>query len=197
MASPSEADILTKYLLQPAPLTAIVSSEQWAALFPRSLRVSAASQLRSLLRDLQSQRNAAVIDSVAVNIAAEARRGAAMRAEVLRLRQADDAETKGNSNDGEVDMEVALFGQVASAVDAPLPRYSLVSIVPELDGAADALEAEIKQLEQQEQALLASVKQTVGDLSDLRYGKLANIKLIQDLVDGLDAMQQTCTTKSL
>ncbi|KAM4059156.1 cnl2/NKP2 family protein [Hirsutella rhossiliensis] len=202
--APTESDILTHYLVQPAPLTAITTFEQFQALFPRQLRTAGGDAstshqqqqqqqpLRSLFRDLQAQRNARVVDAVAENVAAEARRGAAMRREVLRQRRRDDDDADGDA-DGEVDMERALFGDASGARGA---RHTVRSVVPELDGAAEALEAEIRQLRDEEAALMASVKQTIGGLSDLRYGKLANGKLRGEVLDGLDSLQQTCHDKS-
>ncbi|POR37335.1 Uncharacterized protein TPAR_02463 [Tolypocladium paradoxum] len=183
--APTESEMLTNYLLQPAPLTAITTFEQFRALFPRPLHAS--PQLRALFRDLQAQRNAAV-DAVAANVAAEVKRGAVMRREVLRARR----EAERDDADGEVEMERALFGHESGATRA---RHSLSSIVPELDGAAGALEAEVEQLEEEEAALLAAVKQAVGALSDLRYGKLANAQLRDEVLDGLASLQEACKGK--
>ncbi|UNI19907.1 hypothetical protein JDV02_006050 [Purpureocillium takamizusanense] len=184
--APNESEILTNYLLQPAPLTAITTFEQFRAFFPRPLQSS--PQVRALFRDLQARRNA-VVDAVAANIAAEAKRGAVMRREVLRLRR----EAERDDVDGEIEMERALFGDESGAKKA---RHTLPSVVPELDGAADALEAEIKHLEAEERALLESIRQTVGGLSDLRYGKLANDQLRDDILDGLKSLQAACDAKS-
>lgn len=68
--------------------------------------------------------------------------------------------------------------------------------MPELDGAAGALEAEIARLEEEEAALTESIRQTVGGLSDLRYGKLANAQLRDEVVDGLASLQEACEGKS-
>ena len=184
--APTESEILANYLLQPAPLTAMTTFEQFKVLFPRPLHAS--PQLRALFRDLEGQRNSAV-DAVAANVAAEAKRGVVMRREVLRARR----EAEQEEADGEMEMERALFGDESSAKRA---RHSLSSIVPELDGAVGALEAEIRLLEEEEAALLASMKQTVGGLSDLRYGKLANGQLRDEVLDGLTSLQQACEAKS-
>ena len=53
-----------------------------------------------MFRDLQAQRNA-VLDTVAGNIAAEVKRGNAMRREVIRARR----EAEREEVDGEVEME--------------------------------------------------------------------------------------------
>jgi centromere-localized protein 2 len=57
------------------------------------------------------------------------------------------------------------------------------------------LEEEVKQLEQEEAALLASVQQTVGGMSDLRYGRLANPELRDEVIEGLQAVQRACDEK--
>lgn len=57
------------------------------------------------------------------------------------------------------------------------------------------MELEIKQLEQEEEKLLESVRNTIGGLSDLRYGKFANGKISDEVVDGLQTLQETCESK--
>lgn len=69
-------------------------------------------------------------------------------------------------------------------------------MIPELEGAVGALEAEIQRLEQEEATLQESIQQTIGGLSDLRYGKLANGKLRDEIVDGLKTLQEACESKS-
>jgi centromere-localized protein 2 len=97
---PTEHDILTNYLLTTAQLPSIISLQEFTALFPRALQSS--PQIRSLYRDLQSQRNS-VVDEVASNIDEEARRGKAMRRAVIRARR--DAEKMAREEDGEVEIE--------------------------------------------------------------------------------------------
>ncbi|KAH6606721.1 hypothetical protein Trco_005874 [Trichoderma cornu-damae] len=186
MPPPTESDILTNYLLQPAPLPSITTFGKFALLFPRPLRNS--PQLRSLYRDLQAQRNA-VVDAVAASVQDEVKRGAAMRREVLRQRR----EAEREDVDGEVEMERALFGHESGVRGA---THSLNSVIPELEGAVGALEAEIKRLEEEEAALQESIQQTVGGLSDLRYGKMANSQLRDDIIDGLKSLQEACESKS-
>lgn len=99
--SKAEADILATYLIQPAPLRAIVSFEQFQALFPNDVQNS--PLVRSLFTDLQSQR-ATTIDNVAAAIELEAESGKMMRREVLRQRQAVQTEEV----DGEIELERAV-----------------------------------------------------------------------------------------
>lgn len=90
-------------------------------------------------------------------------------------------------------MRVQLFGHDSGLKSA---THSLNSVIPELEGAVGALEAEIKRLEEEEAALQESIQQTIGGLSDLRYGKLANGKLRDEIVDGLKSLQEACENKS-
>ncbi|CAM1504023.1 Fc.00g016140.m01.CDS01 [Cosmosporella sp. VM-42] len=184
--APTESEILTNYLIQPSSLTSITTFDQFKALFPRPLQSS--PQVRSLFRDLQAQRNA-VLDRVAGNIAAEVKRGNVMRREVMKARR----EAEREDVDGEIEMERVLFGERSGAKSA---KYTLNSIIPELDGATGALEAEIEKLKEQEATLLESVKQTIGGLSDLRYGKFANSQIRDEILDGLKTVQDACQSKS-
>jgi centromere-localized protein 2 len=65
-----------------------------------------------------------------------------------------------------------------------------------MEGAINELEAEMQLLEEEEAALLASVRQTVGGMSDLRYGRLANSQLPEQVLDGLGNLQEICKTKN-
>jgi centromere-localized protein 2 len=86
-----------------------------------------------------------------------------------------------------------LFGQDSGA---KADKHTLNSIVPELDGAAGALEAEIEKLREEEAALSESIRQTIGGLSDLRYGKFANGQIKDEVIEGLASLQDTCESKS-
>lgn len=86
-----------------------------------------------------------------------------------------------------------LFGPASHAVD---PRRSLSSILPELESAVQDLKAEVQRLEAEESHLFQNAKQTVGNLSDLRYGRLANGKLRDQIMEGLQNVQETSERKS-
>jgi centromere-localized protein 2 len=88
---------------------------------------------------------------------------------------------------------VQLFGDASGAASA---KHTLNSVIPELEGAAGALEAEIERLREEEAALLESVQQTVGALSDLRYGKFANGQISEEIINGLKTVEAACENKS-
>lgn len=76
-----------------------------------------------------------------------------------------------------------------------MSKHDIHSIIPELDSSAEELNAAIESLEKEEAELLQSIKQTVGSMSDLRYGRLSNGQLRKQVLEGLQIVQETCKTK--
>ena len=74
----------------------------------------------------------------------------------------------------------------------PARRHTLISILPELESSVHELESQITRLEEEETALLASIRRTVGSMSDLRYGRLANTGLRDQVLNGLANLRETC-----
>lgn len=183
--APTETAILTHYLTIAAKLPTIVTLEQFTSYFPKSQQSN--PQIRSLYRHLQHERNATV-DTVHANIAHEEKRAKAMRREAARARrEATDAEP-----DAELEVERALFG----SADGGVPRHDLATLIPEMDSAVASMEADIESLEAEEAALRESIQQTVGGLSDLRYGRLSNQRLPDEVIQGLKTLQAQCDTKT-
>lgn len=78
---------------------------------------------------------------------------------------------------------------------APALKHNIRSIISDLDGAVGELDASIQKLEKEEADLLQSLQQTVGAMSDLRYGRLANGQLSRQILDGLQTVQETCESR--
>lgn len=100
--APTEATILSTFLLPPSSLPTIITLKGFTDLFPRSQQSS--PKIRSLYRDLQHQR-ARVTDSVTRNIAAEVKRGNVQRRAVVRTRRA--AENHGGDDEVEIERAVS------------------------------------------------------------------------------------------
>lgn len=100
--APTELQILTTFLLPPAPLSSLISLQAFTTLFPRTQQQHCAPQIRTLYRDLQHQR-ARLTDAIAHNIAAEVKRGNAQRKAVVRSRRAAGREEQ----DDEIELETA------------------------------------------------------------------------------------------
>ena len=101
--APTESALLNNFLLAPSQLPAIVTPHDFAALFPRANQSSA--QVRTLYRDLQSQRNA-VVDTVAANVENEAKQSKALRRAVVRARR--QAESQEYDQEIEIERSVCL-----------------------------------------------------------------------------------------
>jgi len=71
----------------------------------------------------------------------------------------------------------------------------LSSILPELEQAAEEVEVEVRTLEEELETLLAGMKGTVGELSDLRYGRLANGQLREQVLEGLARLEESCENR--
>ncbi|KAK8134404.1 hypothetical protein PG984_006416 [Apiospora sp. TS-2023a] len=186
--APTEATILQNYLLLPSSLPTILSLQDFTSYFPKSQRSS--PQIRALYRDLQRQRNA-VVETVSSNIDSEVKQGRALRRAVAKARR--EAE-RGEGQDDEIEIERNLFGPTSSTIRPK--KHTLMTILPELDAAAIDMEQEVQKLEEEEAALLQSVKQTVGNMSDLRYGRFSNSNLQGEVLDGLNSIQEVCKSKT-
>ena len=65
-----------------------------------------------------------------------------------------------------------------------------------MENAATDLEAELAALEKEASDILAQISMTVGDLSDLRYGKFGTAAgredVTQAVLDGLKSLEEVC-----
>jgi centromere-localized protein 2 len=68
----------------------------------------------------------------------------------------------------------------------------LKSIIPELETAAEEVEDEVRRLDEEAENLLEEMRATVGSLSDLRYGRLANGQLRKQVLEGLKRLESAC-----
>lgn len=58
--------------------------------------------------------------------------------------------------------------------------------------AADDLDAEFQNLDKECETMLDELKVTIGDLSDLRYGKFANVGIDGKVTSDLENLHNTC-----
>ncbi|KAI0973065.1 Cnl2/NKP2 family protein-domain-containing protein [Xylaria arbuscula] len=186
--APTEAAILHNHLLLPSRLPSIISLQEFASLFPKSQQSS--PQVRALYRDLQKQRNA-VVDAVAASIDFEVnKRSKSLRRSIIRSKKEGELEEQ----DDEIEIERALFGPTSATI--PPKQHSLQTIIPDLDSAIADIESDLQKLQEEESALLESIKQAAGNMSDLRYGRLSNPSLPSEVIDGLHSIQETCKQKT-
>lgn len=101
---PTEASILSSFLLPPAPLSTVISLRKFTELFPHSQQSS--PQIPALYRELQHQR-AVDIDDVKRNIAAEVKHGERQKREVVKARRRADKEELEGLDGRDIQMEIA------------------------------------------------------------------------------------------
>ena len=66
--------------------------------------------------------------------------------------------------------------------------HSLTTILPALENATAMLQAEISDQERELSEAQAALEASIGDLSDLRYGRLSKPHLRRDLLDNLKTL---------
>ncbi|KAE8415680.1 Ctf8-domain-containing protein [Aspergillus pseudocaelatus] len=164
--APSEPSILSNFLLSPASLPTVISLQQFTELFPKRLR--AHPHIRVLYRELQQLREQDM-DLVNGNIDQEVRQGESQKAELRKSILNTGVDGMSSNDQREIDMDVQLFGQTSTA--APSDYHSVSSLLSAMETACANIEHEISGVDKDASTLLSELNLTVGELSDLRYGK--------------------------
>ncbi|KAK8174203.1 Cnl2/NKP2 family protein-domain-containing protein [Phyllosticta citrichinensis] len=194
----TETSLLSDLLLRPAPLTNVITLQQFIDLFPRSQASNPA--IPRLYRELQHQR-ATDIDDVKRSIAGEAKRGEQQARQVAKRRRKEERgelEEAGLTPDERLDvqMDEDLYGPLNAAFTRRHGKRTIEDLLQDMKEAEEDLNTEIGEIEEEAQAILGDVKKTVDDLSDLRYGKFpkpaAGEELGQATVETLKQLQAVC-----
>ena len=193
--APSEESILSNFLLTPAPLPTVLSLQKFTELFPKRLRNH--PHIRALYRELQQIREHDM-DQVNENIDTEIHQGDRQKAELHKASLAAGVEVANEDEQREVDMDLHLFGQTATN---PQDYHSVESLLAEMETACTHIEREIAGIDDEAAGLVAELNTTVGDMSDLRYGKFAGPASARDVAEqsikGLQNLEDTCYEKSM
>ncbi|KKY28765.1 putative kinetochore subunit nkp2 [Diplodia seriata] len=192
--APNESSILSNFLLPPAPLQTIITLRQFTDLFPRTHQSNPA--IPKLYRELQHQR-AIDTDDVKRNIAAECKRGERQAREVARARRRDEAADSASAGltrkeEMDVKLEEDLHGRAGATAQMGAGRSkkrTAVAVAEDMEQAERDLEEEIAGIEEETEAVLEDLRNTVGDLSDLRYGRFN-----KPAAGGEEPGQETVTT---
>jgi centromere-localized protein 2 len=190
----TELSMLTSYLLEPASLPTILPYAQFLALFPSQHRSN--PQIKLLYRDLQFLRTIDM-DVVQENIAAECKRGDRMKVEMLRQLQADGRREDKSGERREVEIDMQLFG-AAGSLSGRDRRHTTDSLLRDMEHTCQQLEAEAQHTKVEAEEVLRHMKETVGALSDLRYGKFAKAPSMEvggmegEVVKALRGLEEAC-----
>lgn len=189
--APSETSILSNFLLSAASLPTVISLQQFTELFPKRLRSH--PHIRVLYRELQQVREQDM-DVVNENLDKEVRQGESQKAE-LRKSMAETGVDGADMNDQrEMDMDVQLFGSTTASSD----HHSTTSLLMAMDTACADVERQIAAVDGEADALLSELNSTVGEMSDLRYGKMhgsvgaTDEEVVGEAIRGLDNLQDAC-----
>lgn len=194
---PSELSILSNFLLSPAALPTVISLQKFTELFPK--RLQSHPQIRVLYRELQELRSQDM-DRVSENILHEVRRGERQKAELRNALQMRGVDGLDAHDHREMDLDLQLFGSSsagAGATSRPVECYAFTDLVEEMERACVALEREIAAAENDAEKTLEDMKKIVGELSDLRYGKLNKPgvtpeEYVAETIRGLKRLEEVC-----
>lgn len=192
--APTEASILSNFLLSPAPFTSIISLQQFTDLFPRSYRSN--PQVKLLYRELQHLR-ALDLDEVKSNIAKEVKLGEKLKQDLRRTSRSKKDPVLGGEEARDADIDSYLF---SSTSNLPVRQsHTVSSILPELEKACQDVEVEIQTTGTEINAITEELKSCIGDLSDLRYGKFRQAPgsengVSQEVLSGLTQLEEACRT---
>ncbi len=103
--APTEASILTNFLLLPAPLHTFITLQKFTELFPRPQRSN--PQIKLLYRELQYLRGLQT-DEIKENIAREVKNGSRQQKEVARSRRKTERYVTEGFDGRELDMEIEM-----------------------------------------------------------------------------------------
>ncbi|KAL5343736.1 Cnl2/NKP2 family protein-domain-containing protein [Aspergillus crustosus] len=196
MMAPSETSILSNFLLSAASLPTVMSLQQFTGLFPKRLRSH--PHIRFLYRELQQVREQDM-DIVNENIDKEVRQGDRQKAE-LRKAIAETGVDGAESNDQrEMDIDVQLFGPTSVSSN---DYHSVSSLLVAMETACTGIEHETTAIDKEAASILSELNTVVGEMSDLRYGKMhgpvgtADEEVVSEVIRGLDNLEDTCYRKA-
>jgi centromere-localized protein 2 len=190
--APSEESILSNFLLSPASLPTIITLQKFTELFPK--RLQSHPQIKVLYRELQELRSQDM-DLVSENISKEVKRGAKQRADLLEASKSSGVDGMNDDSHREMDLDLQFFGQASH--DPSAEFHAFPSLLSEMERACATLEREISAAEQDATATLAELRKIVGEMSDLRYGKLNKPGItpedfVAETIRGLKSLEDAC-----
>lgn len=191
--APSEAYILSSFLLSPGSLPTVISLQQFTELFPKRLRSH--PHVKTLYRELQEIRDQD-LNVVNGNIDQETKDGERQKEELRKAIVKTGIEDMNEHDRREMDMDVQLFGQKTDVASSSEEYHSVSSLLSEMESACTNIEHDISRIDQDAAAIMSELNTTVSDLSDLRYGKMQGPGSADDVVDhaiqGLANLEDAC-----
>ncbi|ERF68463.1 hypothetical protein EPUS_03781 [Endocarpon pusillum Z07020] len=197
-----EDQILKAYLLNPASLPTIITFEEFRDLFPSNQQSH--PQVRLLYRDLQFLRTVDT-DLVEENIAKECQNGEHQRREMYRaLHQQPNSNQQDHgplNGAKDVQADEVMYGPTGS-VPKRKKGHTKESLFKEMEETIRYLEVDAVVAKREADKLLGQMRETVGGLSDLRYGKFARNSngetgVEAEVVKGLHGLEEAINANSV
>ncbi|KAB8072891.1 Cnl2/NKP2 family protein-domain-containing protein [Aspergillus leporis] len=194
--APSEESILSNFLLSPASLPTIISLQQFTELFPKRLRSH--PHIRALYRELQQLREQDM-DLVNGNIDQELRQGENQKVELRKSFLKTGVDGMSANDQREIDMDLQLFGQTSTTSRSDY--HSVSSLLSAMEVACASIEHETAGVDKDATNLLSELNHTVGNMSDLRYGKMqgpvgtSGEDMVNETIKGLEYLEDACYRK--
>ncbi|KAH7122210.1 Cnl2/NKP2 family protein-domain-containing protein [Dendryphion nanum] len=194
MSSP-EAAILADFLLAPAALREVLTLQQFADIFPKSLRTNLA--IKELYQELQRLRHQD-LNAVQKNIAAELSASKSLKRQSARARQGYDHVAVAGLDPVKPLLYSYLYFLQLSGLSGDRNPHTLRSIEPSIQEACESVTLQNAGLEEELQNVLARVRDTVGELSDLRYGRFlqhsSGESISDELLVTVRRLQSACSS---
>ncbi|KAK1139321.1 hypothetical protein N8T08_001092 [Aspergillus melleus] len=191
--APSEASILSNFLLTPASLPTVMSLQKFTELFPKRLRSH--PHIRVLYRELQQLREQDM-DLVNENIDKEIDQGEIQKADLRKAMMEAGVDGLSADDQREMGLDIQLFGQTSTA--APREYHSMPSLLSAMEAACSSIEQDIESVDKDASNLFSELNSTVGELSDLRYGKMqgpagtTGEEVVNEAIKGLRNLEDAC-----
>jgi centromere-localized protein 2 len=202
----NQSSLLGNFLLPPAPLAVSLPLQEFIDLFPKSRRDDVTIPV--LYRELQKQRSQD-IERVKQNIAAEFKLGEAQQRHIRRVRQVRRQQHT-ETDLGELAMDLKVQPLLVSSKHITKSRqlfpehagerhhrvHNGQTLAPEMARASKEIKEELAEMEEQAQSMLKTLGMSIGDFSDLRYGRFTKTPggtdddLANEVIESLRRIQQ-------
>ena len=117
------------------------------------------------------------------------------KCEVVRARRKAEQDEMEGVDRGEIELEEEMYGP--SQEETAKKPHTLSSVLLAMEQACADIEDEITAAEREADALFEDLQSTVGDLSDLRYGKFSQplgsgSDVRTEVLESLQGLEDTC-----
>ena len=145
------------------------------------------------------------MDLINENIDREVEKGKEQKAELRMASKKGGVEGMDGNDQREMDMDMQLFGPGpgAASTSSSDDFHSLSSLISEMETACDGIEREIDGLDKGADSILSDLNLTVGEMSDLRYGKFQGStgqnadEVVDETVEALGNFENACNRSDM